>query len=245
MKSIAICSGKGSPGATFVSINLAHAAAGLGKRKLLIDLDRHGGDVAGYLGLDPRKGLYPLGLLGRGEYSAEALRGEIEERGGIRCIAGFPKPSTIQPELLKQIFSAASDADGLLVADLGRVDGLAADVAAGSDQVIVVVRPDLISTHGAQRAKETLLESGVPEDRLSLVINGWEWRRTGDVAEVAEAIGLPSVGMIPLVRRAARKALQAQLPIQKGRAVKAFRDVASRLTVAGAQVQVEAEVAVA
>lgn len=245
MKSIAICSGKGSPGATFVAINLAHATAGLDQKSLLIDLDPHGGDVAGYLGLDPRKGLYPLGLLGRGEYSAQALQGEIEERGGVRCIAGFPKPTPAQPELLKQIFSAATETDGLLIADLGRVDGLTAEIAADADQVIVVVRPDLISTHGAQRARETLVESGVPEDRLSLVINGWEWRRAGDVADVAEAVGIPSLGMIPLVRRSARKALQAQLPIQKGRAVKAFRDAASRLTAPEAQVQVEAEVAVA
>lgn len=245
MKTIAVCSGKGSPGATFVAVNLASALSGPGREVVLIDLDPNGGDIAGYLGLDPRKGLYPLGLLGRSEYSPEDLRAEIEERGGIPCIAGFPKATSAQAGLLRQIFSSASSADRLVIADIGRIGERAAEVARDADVVVLVVRPDLISTHGAQRAREILLAAGVPDDRMRLVVNGWEWKRAAEVGELAEAVGLPSIGMIPLARGAARKALQSQLPIQKGRAAKAFRGLAARITESKVEVSGEIEVAVA
>jgi MinD-like ATPase involved in chromosome partitioning or flagellar assembly len=245
MKSIVICSGKGSPGATFVSVNLTFSLSGLGRPAVLLDLDPYGGDVAGYLGLDPRKGLYPLGLLSRSDYSTEDLIAEIEERGGVFSIAGFPKSTVAHPGLFSQILTSAIAGDRLVIADLGRIDEPTADVARDADLVVVVARPDLISTHAAQRAKDILLGSGVLEGRIRLLVNGWEWRRAAEVAEIADAVGLPSIGMIPLARAAARKALQAQLPIPKGRAAKAFHALAVRITESDVEVHGEMEVAVA
>lgn len=56
MNTIGVCSGKGSPGATFVAVNLAASLLAEDRDVLLIDLDPNGGDIAGYLGLDPRNG---------------------------------------------------------------------------------------------------------------------------------------------------------------------------------------------
>lgn len=63
MTTIAVTSGKGSPGATFVAVNLAGAFARLGRDVALVDLDMSGGDIGAYLGLDPRKGLHALSLI--------------------------------------------------------------------------------------------------------------------------------------------------------------------------------------
>lgn len=245
MKSIVVCSGKGSPGATFVSVNLTFSLSGLGQRAVLLDLDPYGGDVAGYLGLDPRKGLYPLGLLSRSDYSTDDLIAEIEERGGVSSIAGFPQSTAAQPELFRQILASAVAGERLVIADLGRIDERMAEVARDSDLVVVVARPDLISTHGAQRAKDILLGAGVSENHMRLLVNGWEWRRAAEVAEIADAVGLSSIGMIPLARGAARKALQAQLPIPRGRAAKAFRALATQIADSTVEVPGEMEVAVA
>ncbi|MGH2703701.1 MAG: AAA family ATPase [Actinomycetota bacterium] len=226
MTCIAVCSGKGSPGATFVAVNLANALAKAGRRPVFLDLDPHGGDVAAYLGLDPRKGLWPLGLVGPGKYSPQALLGEIDERCGIRCIAGFPRASDASAEVLHNILSSSSSRNHLVVADLGRVDERVAEVAAGADLILVVVRPDLVSTFGAERAREALLSAGANPSRMRLVTNAFEWRHAAEAAEVASAVGIASIAMIPLNRRGARRALEAQTPVGGRRLAKAFGELA-------------------
>lgn len=129
MNSIAVCAGKGSPGATFAAVNLAYAFQNSGRDILLLDLDPNGGDIAGYLGLDPRKGLYPLSLMGRTDYATEKLLGEIEERAGITCIAGFPTAAPIEAAVLTQIIESARQSGRLVIADVGRVDARSAQVA--------------------------------------------------------------------------------------------------------------------
>lgn len=45
MSVIAVCSGKGSPGATFVAANLAAALSRANEEAVLLDLDPAGGDL--------------------------------------------------------------------------------------------------------------------------------------------------------------------------------------------------------
>ena len=53
MSAVVVCSGKGSPGATFVAANLAAALSRVKEEEpLLLDLDPAGGDLCCYLGLD-------------------------------------------------------------------------------------------------------------------------------------------------------------------------------------------------
>lgn len=229
MNSIAVCSGKGSPGATFTALNLAHAVRSLGEEVLLLDLDPNGGDIAGYLGLDPRRGLYPLSLMGHLDYSTEKLMGEVEERAGISCISGFPSYVTSTSEVLIQIFESARRNDRLVIADIGRLDPRSAEVAASADRIVLVSRPDLISTHATQRAKDHLRTAGADESQILLVVNGLTLRHAADSIEVGDAVGIQPIGMIPLVQRAARQALQTQLPILKGKAAKAFAAIARNL----------------
>jgi MinD-like ATPase involved in chromosome partitioning or flagellar assembly len=229
VKSIAVCSGKGSPGATFAAVNLAYALHTAGRNVLLLDLDPNGGDVAGYLGLDPRKGLYPLSIMGRADYATEALLGEIEERAGIKCIAGFPNSTPMPPAALVEILDSAMQSEPLVIADLGRIDARSAEVARAVELVLIVIRPDLISTHGTQRATEVLLGAGVEKSRLRLLVSGLSLRRAADAGEIGQVVGIPLDGMIPLDRSGARRALQSQLPVLKGRAARAFIEVAASL----------------
>lgn len=244
MTCLAICSGKGSPGATFVAVNLASALVSAGSETLLIDLDPSGGDVAGYLGLDPRKGLYPLGLLGKGDFSPEALLSEAEERCEIPSISGFPKPVGLEPLELGAILTSACATGRIVVADIGRVDGRTAVVATAADFVLLVVRPDFISVHAAARAKDILTNSGVDASRMRVVVNGWEWRHAADIADIGDSLDLPVLPMIPLGRRAVRKSLQSQTPVQQKRLRKAFVSVATQVS-QEIPVAIQQEVAVA
>lgn len=227
MSVIAMCSGKGSPGATFVAVNLAAALARSADEVLLLDLDRAGGDVGAYLGLDPRRGIHPLLRMNDRLPQTEALVREGEERGGVLAVAGFPEASSVDASTVAHLLRAARDSGKAIVADLGRVSDDTAVVAREADLVLLVVRPDLVSVLGAERALRALKAGTVPPDRLSAVISGLERRRPADVKETADATGIRVIGSVPLHRRAARGALVAQTPVSKGPLARAFMSLAS------------------
>jgi Flp pilus assembly CpaE family ATPase len=230
LSAIVVCAGKGSPGASFVAANLAAAlsrsAAALSRSHedpLLLDLDPAGGDLGCYLGLDPRRGLYPLLRMEGGVGGVTRLLAEAEEHSGVRVIAGFPEASGLaSAEVLATALEAARSSDGTVIGDIGRVGETNAPVAASADLVLVVVRADLVSVLGAERAIRRLEGAGTPRDRIRLVVSGHDRRRPGDLAEVSDALHLPVLAAVPLDRRGARRAIVSQTPAASRRLRKAF-----------------------
>jgi Flp pilus assembly CpaE family ATPase len=228
LSAIVVGSGKGSPGATFVAVNLTAALARAKQDAVLLDLDPAGGDLCCYLGLDPRRGLYPLLRMEGSVSGGSRLLTEAEERSGFRVVGGFPEASELaSPEVLAGVLAAASVPDRVIVADIGRVTTTNAPIAAQADLVLLVVRADLVSVLGAERALRRLEAAGTDRERIRAVVSCHERRRPADLAEVGEALRLPIVGTIPLDRRGARKALIAQLPVATRRHLRAF-DALSR-----------------
>ena len=232
MSAIAVCSGKGSPGATFLAANLAAAFSRANEETVLLDLDPAGGDLCCYLGLDPRRGLYPL-LRMEGTISGTArLLTEAEERSGFRVVGGFPESSDLaSPAALVSALAAASASGQIVVADLGRVVETSAPIVAKCDLVLLVVRADLVCVLGAERALRQLEAGGTRRERVTVVVSGHEKRRPADLAEVGEALRLPVLGAVPLDRRGAGKALLSQSPSATRRLRRAF-DALSAATLA-------------
>jgi flagellar biosynthesis protein FlhG len=230
MTTTAICSGKGSPGASFAAANIAAAMARAGRDVLLLDLDPAGGDQCCYLGLDPRRGLYPLLRMEAGVPGPDRLLAEAEQRAGFLAVSGFPEASDLAvPDVLTGIVCAAAATGRPVLADLGRASEAVSSPLAAADRVILVVRPDLVSVLGAQRALQRFVAAGVSLERVGLLVSGIERRRPADLAEVKEALGLPILGSVPLDRRGARKALVQQTPAATRRLRKAFDALARRV----------------
>lgn len=226
MSVIGVCSGKGSPGATFVSVNLAAAMARGGNEVLLLDLDRTGGDLAAYLGLDPRRGLYPLLRMNGGVSEPDTLLREAEKRHGFLCLGGLPEDASADSESLSNVLRASREAGKAVIADLGRIESDSVGLARQADLALVVVRPDLVSVLGAERALRALRATCDPK-RLRAVVTEIERRRPGDVKEVADAIRVPVLGSVPLHRRAARWTIVSQAPAAKGPLARAFSTIAT------------------
>lgn len=228
MSIIAICSGKGSPGCTFTSINLAHALSA-SRQVLLIDLDVHGADCGAYLGLDPRSGLYPLMRLEGKTPTSESLMGEAQVVSGFLVIAGIPRAHDVDREMITGALEAARALPHLVVVDLGRVTSESTQLLKHAELVLVAARPDVVGVYGANRAIEMLERAGHETSRTFAVVSGWEWRRSGDLSEAVDAIRVPVIGTIPLDRRESRRALMAQQPLQRGSALKAFKALAGEV----------------
>jgi Flp pilus assembly CpaE family ATPase len=228
MSTVAICSGKGSPGATFVATNLAAAMTRLKRDVLLLDLDPAGGDVSCYLRLDFRKGLYPLLRTDGIPTEPERLLAEAEERSHFLAISGLPTACDAgSQDMLPTVVRTARSSGRTVVADIGRVSEANAPLASEADLVALVVRPDLVSVVGAERAIRCLNGRVVSPQRLVVIVSGLERRRPGDVAEIADALRVPVIGSVPLDRRGAQKALFRQVPASTRKLRRAFRDLAT------------------
>jgi MinD-like ATPase involved in chromosome partitioning or flagellar assembly len=229
MSVIAVASGKGSPGATFVAVNIAAAMARRGSEVLLLDLDAFGGDVCAYLKLDPRRGLYPLLRMEGGIPGSDRIIQEAEERDGFLAVCGVPEPSDVaSPEAFVAALRGGRATGRTVVADLGRVTASTVSIAAEADVVLLTVRPDLVSVLGADRALR-ILDVSVPRERVALVLSGLERRRPGDRAEVADALGVPIAAALPPDAHGARKALLAQAPATTPRLRRAFDSLAAEI----------------
>jgi Flp pilus assembly CpaE family ATPase len=223
LSAIVVASGKGSPGATFVAVNLTAAVVRAKQDAVLLDLDPAGGDLCCYLGLDPRRGLYPLLRMEGSVSGGSRLLAEAEERAGFHVVGGFPEASELaSPDVLAGALAAASGPDRVVVADIGRVTTTNAAIAAQAELVLLVVRADLVSVLGAERALRELEAAGTDRERVRAVVSWHERRRPADLAEVGEALRLPILGTVPMDRRGARKALIAQRPAATRRLSRAF-----------------------
>jgi Flp pilus assembly CpaE family ATPase len=223
VSAILVCSGKGSPGATFAAVNLGAALGRAGEETILLDLDPAGGDVCCYLGLDPRRGLYPLLRMEGRVTGRERLLAEAEERSGFQVVAGFPDSSDLAtPDVLREALTVADGPGRTVIADIGRVSATNARLGAESELVLLVVRADLVSVLGAERALRHLETAGTKREQIGVVVSGHERRRPADLAEVGEALRLPVRGAVPLDRRGARKALVAQRPAATRRLMRSF-----------------------
>lgn len=245
MSAIAVCSGKGSPGATFVAANLAAALSRANEETVLLDLDPAGGDLCCYLGLDPRRGLYPLLRMEGTISGTDRLLTEAEELSGFRAVGGFPESSDlVSTGVLAGALAAASASGRIVVADLGRISETNAPIAAKCDLVLLVVRADLVSVLGAERALRQLEAEGTRRERVTVVVSGHEKRRPADLAEVGEALRFSVLGAVPLDRRGARKALLSQSPAATRRLRRAFDALSSAALRTVAEVSGEREMPV-
>ena len=106
-----------------------------------------------------------------------------------------------------------------------------------ADRVLVVTCGDLVSLWNSRAAVRHLRDGlGVAPEGIAIVLNRKEGRGRYGATEVEGALGLPVLAIVAEDRRAARRAIEAQLPITAvgGRAARELRRLADRLTAVGA-----------
>jgi Mrp family chromosome partitioning ATPase len=200
---IAVTSGKGGPGATVLTVNLASELARRGRKCLLVDLDPWGGDVGAYLGpehLDPRRGLRPLLKLEH-DPTPETVEREAQKVGDLRVVLGLmrPEPDVISGRVESLLIAAAGVAD-VVVVDLGRMSPGSPCIESVSvvTALLLAARPDLQGALAAERALTAI-------ERDALIVATATGRRDGaNVIELAEAVGQPVAATFPRLKQQAR-----------------------------------------
>ncbi|GJL55740.1 MAG: transcriptional regulator [Nitrospirales bacterium] len=175
-KVIALFGGKGGTGTTSVAVNLA-ASLHLGKHKpavVLVDVNQHGGDIPLYLDLPTTHSFRDI--------AADLTRVDLaflasvltKHESGVHVLpsgyddlsAGRLNPDCIEPtiKLLQSMFE-------FVVIDCGHVLDLTTKKALELSSSIMVVSSLMVpAVHRTKRILELLRGSGVPQDKIDLVI---------------------------------------------------------------------------
>lgn len=154
---VAVLGGRGGAGASVLSAAVATAAAGQGRRALLVDCDPLGGGADLLLGAEAEGGLRWAGLgLAGGRVAAaalhDALPGAAVAGGRVTVLACGREDAPPAPAAVAAVVDAGRRAGDVVVCDLPRSLGPAALAALErADLAVLVVPADLRSCAGAAR----------------------------------------------------------------------------------------------
>ncbi|MDQ6725772.1 MAG: AAA family ATPase [Actinomycetota bacterium] len=190
---IAVVSGSGGSGKTFLATNLAyHLQFHADMQTCLIDLDLQFGELSTALRMKPRHTIYDLVTAdAEGDDLARQLEEHLERHeSGIRVLAAPDDPALADAidaaEVARVIDAARSRFDYVIVDTPTALNEAVLVAVEQADQVFVMATLDLPSVRNLGVMLATLKKLKVPSDRARLVLNKVEPDVGIDVARVEQ-----------------------------------------------------------
>ena len=195
---LAVVSAKGGCGATLLSVNLAAeaAAAHPSRTVCVLDLDLSKGDVAGFLGLDPKLTVPEL-IRQRSTLDASLIRGAATPyaQGDFHVL---PQPTdladleTVTRAEVSALLTHTRAAFDLVVVDCGsRIDAATLATVVAADAVILVLTPDLPALRDARRLMNLIRRVGVDRSRIRPVLNKVSRHSRLPTEDIEQQLGIP------------------------------------------------------
>lgn len=197
---VGVVAGSGGAGATTFACAVALTAARL-QRTVLIDLDPLGPGVDRVVGLDALSGArWDTLTSSRGRLGSRSLRAALPDKDGLAVLTwGTGSPTRLDAPAVREVLSAARRGNDVVVVDVPRsLDDVTAEVVTRCDQVLVVTAPSIPGIAAASRVAGLLRPLN---ERVGLVVRSG--RSEVPPAQVAAALGLPLVAVVPHQRRLA------------------------------------------
>lgn len=194
---IAVFSPKGGTGCTTVATNLAvHLHRLTGKRTLLVDLDLELGEVAVFLGVQPRFSFMDM-IRNFHRMDAELLASYIErDETGVHLLSSPPVPEAAEAahgDAIRRILHFLKQHYDYVVVDTSK--SFSAPTRAAFEQaerVLLLTTVDLPSLRNLKRCMPLLDRiTGAGSDRVRLVVNRYDPADTITLDEVKETLGIP------------------------------------------------------
>lgn len=219
---ITVLSGSGGCGATTLAFNLANELALTSDRQsLLVDLDRYYGALAPYLGL---KGRYGIGdLLARdGNIDGDLVQSTaVAFADNLHVLlspvsTAVPSSKPVHHRNMDKVLCACKQAYAHTVIDAPRaLHEMAATLAAASSFVLMVFQMTVKDVHVIRAERARLLERGIPESRIVLVVNRYDKRSSVTPDEACDALGRQPLHLITNDYRTAVDCVNFGRPLSK------------------------------
>lgn len=167
---VATVGARGGAGATSTAVALATAAAQAGHRVLLVDADPLGGGLDLAMGAEGLPGMrWPDLHDVRGPLPPGGLAAALPVADGVRLLSHGRQPVQVEPDAVRAVLRAALDEHDLVVVDLPRTGGGAAQAAALLVDDLVCVCPAEVRAGAAAPA---VLAGWPSVGRVHLLVRG-------------------------------------------------------------------------
>jgi pilus assembly protein CpaE len=195
---IAVFSGKGGAGVSFLATNLA---AAMNAPTLLIDLNLQNGDAASFLGLEPRYSVADF-VASRSRLDDSLITSLVTAHSANLGLLAAPlethEAEGIEPEHISEMLHLVSQRYPRVVLDLPHTfDPVTVAALDMADDILLVMALDIPGIRGTKRALGVLEKLGYPRTRIHVVLNRWTKNIDVELQKVQAHLGEQFIGLVP------------------------------------------------
>ncbi len=216
-KIISLYSGKGGVGCTLIATNLALALQSEETPCVLVDADLQYGDVTISFNMQAHYTIADIASQSEGldeEFIQEIL---LSHESGLRVMAAPPRPEMadrIQAEVFSQILLTLKKLFAYVIVDTASyLDDIALAALEASDQIVIILTPDIPPIKNTRLFLDILDELGIPKENVMLILNKVKKGDQIKSEQVAENLGHDVVVEIPFDRAAVRNSINRGEPL--------------------------------
>lgn len=197
-RTVAVFSGKGGAGVSFLATNLA---AAMTVPTVLVDLNLQTGDAASFLGLEPKYSLADF-VRNRTRLDDSLINSFITPHSPRLSLLAAPlephEAEDVKPEDVTEVLHLLGQRFQCLVLDLQHtfdpVTVAALDLA---DDILVLMTLDIPGIRNTRRALKVFERLGYPRSRIRVVVNRWSKNIDVKLEKVEAHLDEQLIGLVP------------------------------------------------
>ncbi len=195
---VAVYSGKGGVGVSFLATNLA---AAMNVPTLLVDLNLQTGDAASFLGVEPKYTLSDF-VLNRNRLDDSLISSLITQHSPQLALLPAPlephEAEEIQASSVTEVIHLLSRTYECVVLDLPHTfDPLSIAALDLADEILLVMTLDIPGIRATKRALKVFGRLGYTSEKVQVVVNRWSKRTDVDLNKVEAHLNEQLIGLVP------------------------------------------------
>ncbi len=196
-RAIAVFSSKGGCGTSFIATNLAAAT---NAPTVLVDLNLQAGDLALYLGVEPKFSIADL-VESRARADESLLRSYVAPHTTNLALLAAPREADladdIEPEHIFEVIELLRAHYEYIVIDPQHTfDAITLAALDQVDEIVLVLTLDIPAIRSAQRTLQIFDRLGYPRHKVRIVVNRWSKQIELDVRQVERYLGERVTGYV-------------------------------------------------
>jgi len=194
---VAVFSSKGGCGTSFIATNIA---ASLPSRTVLVDLNLQAGDLALFLGVDPKFSISDL-VENRARVDDSLLKSYLAPYSTNLSLMAAPREADladdIEPEHIFEVLEVLRERFDYVVIDPQHTfDSITLAALDQADEIVLVLSIDIPAIRSTQRALAIFDRLGYPRHKVRIVVNRWSKQIDLDLRQVERFLGQPVTAFI-------------------------------------------------
>ena len=195
---VAVFSGKGGAGVSFVATNLA---AAMSRQTLLADLNLQAGDAASFLGIDPKYSIVDF-VHNRARLDDSLINSFLITHSSRMSLLAAPleahEAEDVKPQDVTEILHLLRQRFDCIVLDLPHTfDSSTVAALDVADDIVIVLTLDIPGIRSTNRAIKVFNRLNYPKSKVHVVVNRWSKNIDVQLQKVEAHLDEQILGLIP------------------------------------------------